>query len=60
MSMASLGLLRGLLPGVDLGGLAAVGLLTNSLKLLFWGYSILTLQFDREVRAVFVGVPAAA
>jgi len=60
LSMGSLGLVRGLLPGVDLGGLAAVGLLTNSLNLLFWGYAILTLQFDREVRAVFVSVPAAA
>ena len=60
LGASNLVLMRHLLPGVDLDALARVSLVTNSLKLLFWGYAILLLQFDREVRAAFPRVAAEA
>jgi hypothetical protein len=60
LSMPGLGVASAWMPGVDLGGLAVIGLLTNSLNLVFWGYAIRTLQFDAEVKAGFVEVSTPA
>jgi hypothetical protein len=59
LSMPGLGAARAWLPGVDFGGLAAIGLVTNALNLVFWGYTIRVLQ-SPDVRAAFIEGPAAA
>lgn len=53
-------LLPELLPGVDASNLALSSAVTNSLSLVLWGYVILTLQFERQVRDAFHQRAAAA
>jgi hypothetical protein len=60
LSMTGLGAARAWLPDMHLGGLAAIGLVTNALNLVFWGYAIRTLQSAPDVRDAFVETPAAA
>lgn len=55
LSMGGLPAAQRCLPGVDLARLATIGLVTNALNLLLWGYVLKTLQFDREVKAAFAG-----
>ena len=44
---------------MGLGALTLISIVTNGLKLLFWGYVIATLQFDREVLAGFLPTAGA-
>ena len=53
LGMGILGMVGARLPGMGLGALTLISIVTNGLKLLFWGYVIATLQFDREVLAGF-------
>ena len=53
IGLGSLGMVFAVFPGVDLGVLTLISIATNGLKLLFWGYVIATLQFDRKVLVGF-------
>ncbi len=46
--------------GLDLGGLASVGVVTNVVKLLVWGYVIAVLQLDHRVRDAFLAAAPGA
>jgi hypothetical protein len=63
LGVGMLGMVSARFRGLNLEFLTLVSIFTNGLKLLFWGYVVATLQFDREVverfhRSCFGRTPA--